>query len=80
MAPTIMEIDLEQTDNYYAVCEARIVALIMMEQPDSPAAQRKAVEMYQKIKKPFEVYPGMSSTITQTIKTSWAFWCCCSAW
>ena len=64
MAPTIMEIDPEQLDDYYGVCEARIASLMNMEQPDSPAAQRKAVEMYEQVTKPFEVYPGMSSTIT----------------
>ena len=63
MAPTIMEIDPAQIDDYYSVCEARIASLMAMEQPDSPAVQRKAVEMYQKVEKPFEVYPGMSSTI-----------------
>ena len=63
MAPTIMEIDPAQIDGYYSVCEARIASLMAMEQPDSPAAQRKAVEMYQRVEKPFEVYPGMSSTI-----------------
>lgn len=63
MAPTIMEIDPARIDDYYSVCEDRIVSLMAMEQSDSPAAQRKAVEMYQKVEKPFEVYPGMSSTI-----------------
>ncbi|HCT90743.1 MAG TPA: ABC transporter permease, partial [Lachnospiraceae bacterium] len=63
MAPTIMEIDPEQISDYYSVCEARITSLIAMEQPDSQAAQHKAVEMYRQIEKPFEVYPGMSSTI-----------------
>ena len=64
MAPTIMEIDPMQIDDYYSVCETRIASLMAMEQPNSPAAQRKAVEMYQGVEKPFEVYPGMSSTIT----------------
>ena len=63
MAPTIMEIDPEKIDGYYSVCEARIASLMAMEQPDSPAAQHQAVEMYRKVEKPFEVYPGMSSTI-----------------
>ena len=63
MAPAIMEINPEQIDDYYSVCDARITSLMVMEQPDSPAAQRKAVEMYQNIKKPFEVYPGMNSTV-----------------
>ncbi len=64
MAPTIMEIDPKQIDDYYSVCETRIASLMAMEQPNSPAAQRKAVEMYQGVEMPFEVYPGMSSTIT----------------
>lgn len=63
MAPTIMEIDPQQIDDYYSVCEARIASLMAMEQPDSPAAQRKAIEMYRNIEKPFEVYPGMNSTV-----------------
>lgn len=63
MAPTIMEIDPAQIDDFYSVCEARIASLMAMEQPNSPAAQRKAVEMYQKVGKPFEVYPGINSTI-----------------
>ena len=61
MAPTIMEIDPARIDGYYSVCEARIASLMAMEQPDSPAAQHKAAEMYRKVEKPFEVYPGMSS-------------------
>lgn len=58
-----MEIDPEKIDDYYSVCEGRIASLMAMEQPDSPAVQHKAVEMYQKVEKPFEVYPGMSSAI-----------------
>ena len=63
MAPSIMEIDPEKINDYYSVCEARITSLMAMEQPDSQAAQRKAVEMYRQIEKPFEVYPGMSSAV-----------------
>ena len=64
MAPPIMEIDPEQIDGYYSACEARIAALMTMEQPDSLTAQRKAIGMYQQVAKPFEVYPGMSSNVT----------------
>jgi len=63
MAPSIMEIDPEKINDYYSVCEARITSLMAMEQPDSQAAQHKAVEMYRQIEKPFEVYPGMSSAV-----------------
>ncbi len=63
MAPTLMEIDPKQLDSFYTVCEERIVSLMAMEQPDSPAARSKAAEMYRQVAKPFEVYPGMSSTV-----------------
>ncbi len=63
MAPSIMEIDPEQLDDYYSVCEARITSLMAMEMPGSPAAQRAAAAMYRQVAKPFEVYPGMSSNI-----------------
>ncbi len=63
MAPAIMEIDPEQIDDYYSVCEARITSLMAMEQPDSPGAQGKAIKMYRNVEKPFEVYPGMNSTV-----------------
>lgn len=63
MAPAIMEIDPEQIDDYYSVCEARLTSLMAMEQPDSPRAQGKAIKMYRNVEKPFEVYPGMNSTV-----------------
>ena len=63
MAPAIMEIDPEQIDDYYSVCEARITSLMAVEQPDSPGAQGKAIKMYRNVEKPFEVYPGMNSTV-----------------
>ncbi len=63
MAPAIMEISPQQLGNYYEVCEKRLAALMKMEQPDSPAAQKSALRMYQKVKKPFYVYPGASSTM-----------------
>lgn len=63
MAPSIMEIDPAQIDDYYSVCEDRIVSLMAVEQPDSPAARRIAAEMYRQVEKPFEVYPGMSSAV-----------------
>lgn len=63
MAPALMEIDPERIDDYDSVCEARISALMALEQPDHPAAQRKAAEMYRQVERPFKVYPGMSSVI-----------------
>lgn len=63
MAPSLMEIDLERLDNFYAVCEERVASLMRMEQPGHPAAQEKAIEMYRQVEKPFEVYPGFNSVV-----------------
>lgn len=63
MAPALMEIAPEQIDGYYDVCGERIASLMEMEQPESPSARRMAVEMYARVKKPFEVYAGFNSTV-----------------
>lgn len=63
MAPSIMEIEPEWIDGYYSACENRIVNLMKLEQPDSPAIQARAVEMYRQVEKPFVVYPGFTSNV-----------------
>ncbi len=63
MAPALMEIEPAMLEDYYATCEERIVSLMAMECPDSLQAQHKAVEMYDRVGKPFTVYPGMNSTV-----------------
>lgn len=61
IAPSILDIPLDKTDDFYAACDDRIVSLMKMEQSDHPAAQKKAVKMYQQVEKPFVNYPGASS-------------------
>ncbi len=61
MAPTIMEIAPESVDGYYAACDARISSLMKMEQKGHPAAQAAGIEMFNKVKKPFLLYPGSNS-------------------
>ena len=61
IAPSILDIPLDKTDDFYAACDDRIVSLMKMEQKDHPAAQEKAVKMYQQVEKPFVNYPGASS-------------------
>lgn len=63
MAPSLLEIQPEEIDRFDAVCEARLVSLMRTEQPDSPAAQKKALEMYREVEKPFTVCPGACSTV-----------------
>lgn len=63
MAPSLMEIEPEWLDEYDAVREERIVALMKMEQPDCPAVWDEALKMYQQVEKPYEVYPGLDSSV-----------------
>lgn len=61
IASSIMEIDPEEIDNYYDVCEERITSLMKMEQGKYPAAQKVAVTMYNEVEKPYLIYPGYST-------------------
>ncbi|MBD5550506.1 MAG: ABC transporter permease [Lachnospiraceae bacterium] len=61
VAPTIMEIDPERVNDYYGVCEERIVSLMKMEQKNHPAAQKAAVNLYDKVEKPYLFFPGYNS-------------------
>lgn len=61
VAPTIMEIDPERVDDYYGVCEERIVSLMKMEQKNHLAAQKAAVNLYDKVEKPYLFFPGYNS-------------------
>lgn len=61
VAPTIMEIDPERVDDYYGVCGERIVSLMKMEQKNHPAAQKAAVNLYNRVQKPYLFYPGYNS-------------------
>ncbi len=63
IGPSIIEIAPEWIDRYYSACEDHIDALMKMEQPDSPGARDKAVEMYRQVEKPFVVYPGLTSNV-----------------
>ena len=61
VAPSIMEIDTEEIDKYYDVCEDRIVSLMKMEQKKYPAAQSRAVNMYNEVKKLYLFFPGYNT-------------------
>lgn len=61
VAPAIAEIDPEQVDRYYELCEERIVSLMKMEQKNHPAAQESAAAMYGEVEKPYLFFPGYST-------------------
>lgn len=61
IAPSIMDIDPEKVDNYYSLCDERIVSLMKQEQKEHPAAQQSAIDSYNQVKKPYLFYPGYST-------------------
>ncbi|MEE1442182.1 MAG: ABC transporter permease subunit [Blautia sp.] len=61
IAPELTEINLKDTEQYYEKATRRTEALLKMEQADSAPAQKKAMEMYEKVEKPFQYYSGISS-------------------
>lgn len=63
MAPSLIEIQPGQIADFDDICKKRLTSLMASEQPASTAAQQQAVRMYGRVKKPFAVYPGISSTV-----------------
>lgn len=63
MAPTLMEIDVESMDFYYDLCVKRVKTILEMEKPTHKEALQQALSLYQMVKKPFEFYPGMNSSV-----------------
>ncbi len=61
IAAAIIDIDPETVDDYYHVCEGRIVSLMRQEQKDHPAAQQKAIDLYAIVEKPYLFFPGYST-------------------
>ena len=61
IAPSVMEINPQDLEHYYDVLENRIISLMKMEQKNNPEAQQKAVSMFDKVTKPYQLYPGYST-------------------
>lgn len=60
-APSLMEIDPAELDNFYVKCDQRILSLMKQEQKNYPAAQNLAKSLYEEVEKPFLLFPGYNS-------------------
>lgn len=58
IAPSIINIPVEEVANFYDVCDERLLSLMKVEQEDYPNAQQDAIEMYERVEKPYVFYPG----------------------
>lgn len=57
----LMEIDPEDVaQNYYERCKIHLADVMKNEQRNHPAAQQQAMEQYEKVDTPFQIYPGLS--------------------
>ena len=61
IAPSTLDIDLEEVNHFYDVCEARLSSLMRLEQNDHPAAQEAAKRLYSRVETPYQLYPGYST-------------------
>lgn len=61
IAPSIMNIPVEEVADFYRVCEKRLESLMKMEQEEYPKAQQDALEMYKQVRKPYVFYPGYNT-------------------
>ncbi len=61
IAAAIIDIDPQAVDDYYRVCEERVVSLMQQEQKKHPAAQQRAIDLYGKVEKPYLFFPGYST-------------------
>lgn len=59
IAPSIMEIAPERVNGFYDACRERIASLMRMEQKNHPAAQQKAIHLYDEVETPYSVFPGL---------------------
>lgn len=58
ITPSLMDISVEEVENYYTICEDRLELLMKINQKDYPKAQEHAVKMYEQVSKPYVFYPG----------------------
>ncbi len=59
-APSLMDIDPEQIDDFYRILEQRNRDAMKFYQPESPAAQQAGIGKFSQVTKPYEFYPYYS--------------------
>ncbi len=61
IAPSLMEIQLEDTWDYYEAAKNSNEVIVNYEQSKHPAAAEAGIKLYNKVEKPFYYYPGYNS-------------------
>lgn len=63
MTQDLKNLDSRQLDDFYAQCNRHIRDLMALEYPDFPAAQEKAIALYERTEQPYVYYPSFSSDV-----------------
>lgn len=61
IAPQLLDIDPEEVDGYYDRLKVRLSSVMKMEQREYPSAERKALEKFERVKRPYQYYYGASA-------------------
>ncbi len=60
VAPSLMDIDPEQIDDFYRILDQRNKDAMAFHQSDSTAAQKAGIEKFSQVTNPYEFYPSYS--------------------
>ncbi len=78
-APSLMDIDPEQIDDFYRILEKRNKDAMKFQQPKSPAAQKAGIEKFSQVTKPYEYYPAYSGdAIDYLVMLGFLILCICA--
>ncbi len=78
-APSLMDIDPEQIDDFYRILEQRNKDAMKFQQPKSPAAQTAGIEKFSQVTKPYEYYPTYSGdAMDYLVMLSFLIMCICA--
>ncbi len=78
-APSLMDIDPEQIEDFYQILEQRNKDAMKFQQPESPAAQQAGIEKFAKVTKPYEYYPYYSGdAMDYLVMLSFLVMCVCA--
>ncbi len=79
VAPSLMDIDPEQIDDYFRVLEQRNKDAMKFQQPQNPVAQQAGIEKFAKVTKPYEYYPYYSGdAMDYLVMLSFLIMCICA--
>ncbi len=78
-APSLMDIDPEQIDDFYRILAQRNRAAMAFQQPESAAARSAGIAKFSQVTKPYEYYPAYSGdAVDYLVMLSFLIMCICA--